>query len=474
MAVSSASMPDPAPLVDRLAALPKLRDIPRAELEWLVAHGEYERHAAGSIVAPKGKRIEHLWVLIDGKVSSQADRGAGPKWILDWGPGDVTGRLPYSRMVGPPGHSIAAADTETVAIHERHLSEMVSACPVFTAFTVHAMLDRARSFKTSDMQDEKLLSLGKLAAGLAHEINNPASATVRAAKQLRALLAELESAARALGAAGLSPEAVEAIEAARSVCMATPGGAVRAPIEQADREDAIADWLAHHGADRSHAMPLAETAVTMEVLDTLAETAPGPALDAALRWIATGCSAAAMALDIERAATRIHDLVASIKRFTYMDQATSPGPVDIAAGLQDTVRVLAAKARERSCAIALDVPPDLPKAHGIGSELNQVWLNLLDNALDAVQPSGKVVVSARQERDRVVVSVLDDGEGIPPEVLPRIWDPFFTTKAPGHGTGLGLEITRQLVRQSGGDITVQSRPGRTEFRISLPIDGAHA
>ncbi|MGH7690079.1 MAG: sensor histidine kinase, partial [Gemmatimonadaceae bacterium] len=329
---------------------------------------------------------------------------------------------------------------------------------------------RARSFKTSDLHDEKLVSLGKLAAGLAHEINNPASATVRGAKQLRTLLAEADAAGRALGAAGLTDEMLRAVEQTRDACLAHIDGAMRSPIEQADWEDAIAEWLAAHNADPAHAGPLAETAATIAGLDALARLMPAPVLDAALHWIAAGCATQALARDIEHSAMRIHDLVAAVKRFTYMDTATGPEPVDVTVGLRDTIRVLAAKARDRSATVTLDIAPDLPRAHGIGSELNQVWLNLLDNALDAVPPSGHVTLSGRLEHDRVVVRVIDDGPGIAPDILPRIFDPFFTTKPPGQGTGLGLEIADQLVRQSNGDITVQSHPGHTEFRVSLAAE----
>jgi signal transduction histidine kinase len=461
-------MPDPSALVDRLAALSKLKDVPRPELEWLVAHGEFMTFPAGVVVAPKSEPIEHMWVMLEGRVMSHADRGAGPRLVAEWSAGDVTGKLPYSRMVTPPGDTHTGAATEVLAVHERHFPELVYRCPVFTALTVHHMLDRARRFNTSELQDEKMVSLGKLAAGLAHEINNPASATLRGIKQLRDLLAELDASARALGAAGLDDSALAAIEETRVACLAHVEDAVLSPLEQADREDAIANWLAAHRAQPAHAGPLAETSVRLEVLDALARGVPPTMLDPVLRWIAAGCAAQALTRDIEQAATRIHELVAAVKRFTYMDTRAGPGPVDVAAGLRDTVRVLASKARSRSAAVALDIAPDLPPAHAIGSELNQVWLNLLDNALDAVSPSGRVTISAHPELGHVVVRVVDDGSGIPPAILPRIFDPFFTTKPPGQGTGLGLQITRQLVLQSQGDIVVESRPGRTEFRVSLP------
>ena len=241
-------------------------------------------------------------------------------------------------------------------------------------------------------------------------------------------------------------------------------------VQQADREDEIAAWLERHQVDPEHAEPLADTAVTIDVLDMLARAAAGDTLDAALRWIAAGCATHSLAMDIEQAATRIHELVAAIKRFSYMDGRTGPEPIDLEPGLRDTIRVLAAKAKAKGAAITLEVAPDLPRVLATGGELNQVWLNLIDNALDAIPESGHVAVSAVAELDRVVVRVVDDGPGIPEEARPRIFDPFFTTKPPGQGTGLGLDIARRLLRLHHGDITVESRPGRTEFRVSLVVD----
>jgi signal transduction histidine kinase len=459
-----------ADIVDRLAALAPLARIPRQELEWLMTHGNLEVWEAGTIVAPKGKRIETLWVLLSGHIAIRVDRGAGPRRVTEWRTGDVGGMLPYSRMTGPPGDTYLEEETEVLLIHEKHFPEMIHRCPVFTAHTVHIMLDRARTFNTSDLQDEKMISLGKLAAGLAHELNNPAAATVRSAKLLLEGLDKADSAARSLGAAGLSDEMIEAIEQTRATCLAKPGGTVLSPIEQADREDEFADWLTRHHSNPEHAASLAETAVTIEALDILANATSGNTLDAALRWIATGCATHSLGIDIERAATRIYELVAAVKRFTYMDKLAGPESVDVETGLRDTVRVVASKAKSKGAAIALDVEPNLPRARATGGELNQVWLNLIDNALDAISESGRIDISARRELDRIIVRVVDDGPGIPPDIMPRIFDPFFTTKPPGQGTGLGLDVTRRLLRRYHGDIFFDSRPGRTEFRVSLLIE----
>jgi signal transduction histidine kinase len=460
-------MTDSTSRVDRLAALPGLGAIPRTELEWLVAHGQLEAGEAGTVIAPKGERIEKLWVILSGHVAVQVDRGAGPRRVADWRAGDVSGMLPYSRMTGPPGDNYLEAASELLAIHERHFPEMVSRCPVFTAYTVHSMLDRARSFNTSDLQDEKMVSLGKLAAGLAHELNNPASATVRGAKRLLEDLARADAASRALCAAGLSDEMYEAIEQVRSACLAQPSGPVLSPIQRADRQDEFADWLTRHRVDPTHAESLADTGVTIGTLERLATWVSSDTLDAVLQWIAIGCATHSVAVDVDQAATRIHELVAAIKRFTYMDSLAGPEPVDLEAGLRDTIRVLAAKVKSKRATVTLDVEPDLPRVHATGSELNQVWLNLIDNALDAIPESGSVDISARAELDRVVVRVVDNGPGIPANLVPRIFDPFFTTKPPGQGTGLGLDIARRLLRLYHGDIAVESHSGRTEFRVTL-------
>lgn len=459
-----------ATLVDRLAALPSLGGVPRDELEWLVAHGRLETHEAGAVIAPKGQPVETLWVILSGQVSVRVDRGAGPRRVIAWRSGDVTGMLPFSRMTAPPGDNAAETPTELLAISTAHFPTMLHRCPVFTAFTVHLMLDRARSFNASDLHDEKMISLGKLAAGLAHELNNPASATLRGAKVLRGSLADADASALALGAAQLPDTVLATIQAVRSACLAAPLGAVLSPLQQANREDEIADWLVRHQLDPDRAAALADTAVTVDALDTLANAISGQTLETAIRWIAAGCGAHALATDIEQAATRISELVDAVKRFTYMDDRARPDSVDVETGLRETLRIVDSKVKAKGAAIALDIEDNLPRVQARGGELNQVWLNLLDNALDAIPASGRIDITGRLELAQVVVRIADNGPGIPSDVLPLIFDPFFTTKPPGQGTGLGLEITRQLLRRYHGEISVESRPGRTEFRVGLLAD----
>ena len=308
---------------------------------------------------------------------------------------------------------------------------------------------------------------------LAHELNNPASAIERSAALLASHMDEAEQAARALGASSLTDPQLAAIDELRASCLATPALGVLSPIQQAEREDAIADWLTDHGLDAAIAGPLAETAVTLDALDRIAGTVGGPPLDAVLRWTAAGCSVRGIASEIQDAATRIAGLVTAIKGFTHMDQAPVAEPVDLTSSLGNTVAVLKSKALAKSVAVAVSVEPGLPRVRGFGGELNQIWVNLIDNALDAVADSGRVEVTATRERQRVVVRVVDNGAGIPADIRDRLFEPFFTTKPVGKGTGLGLDIVRRLLSHNDADIEVESAPGRTEFRVSLPLAEAH-
>ena len=456
-------------LVDRLSEHKTLGAAPREELAWLASHGSLKQLDAGEVLTSKGAKVEGLFVVLSGRFAIYVDRGAGPNKVMEWREGEVTGLLPYSRLASAPGDVVAQGPSTILALHRDHLPAMIRECHQITSILVHTMLDRTRVFTSSDLHDEKMVSLGKLSAGLAHELNNPASAIERSAALLEDRLKDAERAARALGASSLTDAQLTAVDTVHEACSAARVHGVRSPIEQAEREEAIADWLADHGLDVANAEALADTAVTFEALNTLAGAVDGPALNAVLRWAAAGCSVRSLASEIQEAALRISGLVTAIKGFTHMDQATIAEPVDLVQGLGNTVAVLKSKARAKSAAVVVDVEPNLPRVRGFVGELNQIWANLIDNALDAVPDSGRVDVTVGRERQRVVVRVIDNGTGIPEDIRERIFDPFFTTKPVGHGTGLGLDIVRRLVRHNDGEIEVESRPGRTEFRVSLPL-----
>ena len=459
----------PEELTAQLKEHKTLGAAPPEELEWLAGHGYVRQFETRELLALHDVPIEGLHIILSGLFAIYVDHGEGLHKALEWRGGDVSGLLPYSRLKGPPGDVFAEEPSEALTVPREDLPELIRHCPRITETLVHVMVDRARHFTSNDLHDEKMKSLGKLAAGLAHELNNPASAVVRSAKLLVEGLVEAEEASRALGAAQLTPVQREAVDAVRDVCLATRASGAHSPLEEADRVDSISEWLEAQGADATVAGPLAETSVTLSALDRLAEALHGEVLDAALRWVAHGCAARSLAREIGTAASRIYELVAAVKGFTQMDRETATRPTDVGQGLADTLTILRAKVKARSATVALAVTPGLPPVMAYGGELNQVWVNLIDNALDAVAPGGSVEVSADREGARLVVRITDDGPGIPDAVRARIFDPFFTTKPIGQGTGLGLDIVRRLVNRHDGQIDVESRPGHTVFTVSLPF-----
>jgi signal transduction histidine kinase len=417
--------------------------------------------------------VEALIIILSGHVAVYLERGGGRHKVMEWTAGDATGLLPYSRLVNAPGESIVLEATEVLAVQKECFPEMIRECHQITSILVHKMIDRAKAFTSNDLQIEKMQSLGKLSAGLAHELNNPASAIERGADLLGRRLEEAQRATRALGAAGLTDSQLVAIDAVRTACNTETVQGVLSPIQQAEREDAIADWLEDHGvADASSvAGSLADTAVTVEALDRIAAAVSGPSLESVLLSVAAECSVRGIASEIQEAAGRISGLVTAIKGFTHMDQAAVAERVDLAAGIGNTVAVLRSKARMKSAEVVVELEPGLPHVRGFAGEINQIWANLIDNALDAIPDSGRVEVTARRNKQRVVVGVRDNGPGIPAAVRDKMFEPFFTTKPVGQGTGLGLDIVRRLVTHNDGEIEVDSVPGRTEFRVSLPVDG---
>jgi signal transduction histidine kinase len=470
-------LPVDTSLVDRLAKHKTLGGVPRSELEWLVAHGRLKSYGVGEVIVPPGESVVEMVIMLEGHATIYIDRGSGRRKFMEWRGGDVTGMLPYSRMGRAPGSSMIEEPSVGLVIHKDCFAELIRECPRVTEILVHVMIDRARQFTSTDWQDEKMMSLGKLAAGLAHELNNPASAVARAAKSLEEGLTEMEDAGYALGAMHLSDEVYDEVGRLRAGSVMSRSTGVFSAIERSDREDELADWLESHKIDVRAAQALVESGITTEALDDLAERLQGEALSTAIRWIAAGYTTRSLAGDIERASSRIHQLVSAIKRFTYMDRATVSEPASVVQGITDTVFVLSSKAKAKSAMVKLEIDENLPMVRSYGGELNQVWSNLIENALDALDPAGggEVVVSACRVGDRVVVRVVDNGTGITPDVQKRIFDPFFTTKPVGEGTGLGLDISQRIVRAHDGSIELESRPGRTEFRVLLPaVAGAAA
>ena len=453
------------PVLDRLAAHRTLASVPREQLEWLAAKGVVRTLDPGEILTSSSGPVKGLYVVLDGHLSIRVDRGAGPRVVMEWHGGDVTGVLPYSRIKAPPGNVVAEERTHILAIDTAELPQMIRECHELTAVLVHVMLDRARVFKSSELLDEKMLSLGRLAAGLAHELNNPASAVARSAKMLVTELDVLEEATKKFCGLTLNDAQCIAITRLRD----RPGAARPAltPLELADRQDAMETWLDAHHVTGLDVAPLVNSGLEVSGFESLRAQVGSDKLATVLAYIVADRTVQQLAAEIGTAATRIHSLVQAVKSFTYVNQQATLQPIAIGQGIVDTVTVLRSKAKEKAVDVKTRIPDDLPAVDGYGGELNQVWANLVDNAIDAA-PGGHVTIEAEAADSKVVVRVIDDGHGIPPEVASRIFDPFFTTKDVGQGTGLGLDIARRIVQRHRGAIDVHSGPSGTQFSVTLP------
>ena len=455
-------------LIERLSTLANLPTLPQEELEWLASHGEVEFKSAGEVLIEEGTPFDCLYIVLSGSLAHRVDRGAGPRIAVRWTEGDPTGVLPYSRMKTSSGNNYAEVDTEYLSINQSLFPDLTHKCPVFTAHAVHMMLDRARSFRTGDLQDEKMISLGKLAAGLAHELNNPAAAILSSSKQLLASQKDADAAARALGASGLPSDLFDVLVRFRDDALSSMNDQNISPLDKADLEEEIADWLEARKLDIAPADSLAACCVSIESLNDLFEAIPFEAFESAIQWISTGFIVLSLSSELKGAAGQIYELVASVKKFSYMDNLTVSESVDVVSGIRDTLSVLAAKVRSKSATVEFQLEDGLPEVRAKGAELNQVWMNLLDNALGAIGDSGTIEIIARRVSDGVVVQIVDNGHGILESNIGNVFDPFFTTKPPGEGLGLGLENAQRIVRQHHGEISVCSEPGRTEFQVTLP------
>jgi signal transduction histidine kinase len=455
----------------RLSALSTLAHIPTPQLEWLADHGSLRRYADGAVLYGPDVDLRAVFVVLSGRISVRMKDAGVEREIREVRPGEISGYLPYSRIVRARAFLIADGPVEIWAVPEADVREMTRACYDFTAACVHAMIDRVRTFKHDDLQREKMAALGRLSAGLAHELDNPSSAMVRTANALEVSRKVVAATSRVLGEARLTGERRHALEALEAAAAREPAEPL-SPVAQADRELRLLEWLECHDLAPDAAPSLAGTGVGLADLEAAAAVLAREELSAAVQCVAAEANARQLTKDIVVTATRVHTLVGAVKAHTHMDRPSVPEPVALPGHLEDTMSLLASKALARDVSIALTVAPELPPVRGVVSELNHVWLNLIDNAIDAAPRSGHVTVSARADEGRVMIEVIDDGPGIEPDDLGRIFDPFFTTKDVGQGTGLGLDVVRTVVRSHGGSVDVTSRPGCTALRVMLPAAGA--
>ena len=469
-----ATSSSPADKVEALRRIHVFADLPDDQLKWFADNTTEQRYAAGEELFRKGDPPDELVILLEGEFHAYWDeRDHDVVYIGRAGDqaSEVTGMLPFSRMTSYQVTGRAVTNMRVLRFPVQLFPEMMQRMPVLVQRLVGIMSDRVREATTLDQQQDKLMALGKLSAGLAHELNNPAAGATRAANDLIETLKELRAADMRLCSHDLSDNQQSSIAAfERKAIDHTATAEQLNSLDQSDREDQVSEWLEAHGVSDAWKLSpnLVEAGMDSPALEQLLGEIPSTAIGDVLARVNSQLAAARLASEIKTATGRISELVGAIKEYSYMDQA-SVQELDVHKGLENTLLILKYKLRKKDIAVTRDYDPSLPRIKAYGSELNQVWTNLIVNAVDAMSTGGKLKVRTKREPTDIMIEIRDNGAGIPPEVRSRIFEPFFTTKAVGEGTGLGLDTVARIVRKHRGNVRFESKPGDTCFQVRLPI-----
>jgi signal transduction histidine kinase len=454
-------------MVDKaeLRRVPVFEDLPDDQLDWFLGNSQELHVTTGDIYIRHGDPADWMFVILEGQFQWRGELGAVVNSVKS---GDVTGLLPFSRMKRFNENFQAVAGGRILKFPASLFPELIRKMPELTARLVGFMSDRVREITRVEQQRDRLASLGKLSAGLAHELNNPASAAKRATGHLRDMVTRIKNASLELGSCDLSPAQkmeIEKLEASFTQMDVVPPDA----LTIIDLEDRIDSLLRSYGQNDlwQLAAGLARRNIKPDTVESLFAKLDVDKARAALVRISASMEISSLLNEIESSTSRISDLVGAIKEYTHMDQAPVQN-VDVVKSLETTLTILNHKLKQ-GVAVQRDYQPVPLRVNSFGSELNQVWTNIIDNAIDAMRGTGELRVRTYRDEGGVAVEIGDNGPGIPDDVQPHIFEPFFTTKGVGEGTGLGLDTVQRIVKKHRGNIQLISKPGDTRFQVWLPI-----
>lgn len=443
-----------------------------------VACGDFVQLPKDTVLFEEGDPVEHFYVVIEGTLRVFRVMQGSVLPITDFTAGMTGGEVPLLSGTPHLANGVAATDLTVFQMNVEAFWQLLGNCPSVRQKILVDMARRNSDYQLLTFQRQKLMSLGTMAAGLAHELNNPAAAARRAAKNLNeTIIAFDEHSTTMLKAVMFRADQGIANPFQPIIDALQLEGFDLDLLEQNDREDDLADWL-EEVDDVAEPWDIAATLVsvgyTRDFLEDFSERLRPEYVSAFLNWLAKDVQMRLLAQELGEATVRISDLITAMKSYSYMDQNLEKSKVDLHTGIVNTIIILKHKLRKKNIRLVKHLADDMPLISAYGSELNQVWTNLLDNAIDAVAEGGTITITTQRERirhDQVSVTIADDGSGIPAAVLPRIFEPFYTTKGVGKGTGIGLDITHKIVvNVHNGDIRVTSKPGETTFKVCLPIE----
>ena len=456
-----------------------LSDLPEDHLQWILDHSEYEEYEDGASIMKFGEPTTRMMFLLEGNIAFYMDVNGRQVYYFTFGnekaTGGVSGLIPYSRMKTSPGYAYAVGKLRGLAMEKEHFPELERLNPDLIQRLIGYMTERARSFATIQLQHEKVNALGKLSAGIAHELNNPASAINRISEELSRRLKLNFQLTEKLLSCRINPKAIQASsELIYGNQNEAKGKSKASAMQCLEKEDAIADWLDKNGVadNREIAETFAEAGFAEEDFERIGKDASADELKTLLQWVENLVSSQKLIKDLDEASTRISTLVNAIKSHVHMDRTNDLQPTNIHKDIDNTITLLGYKLREKNITLKKSFCKDLVDIPAYIGELNQVWTNLIDNAIYAVDKNGELTIETSCDNKNVKVKIIDSGSGIPKEIISKIFDPFFTTKKMGEGTGIGLDTVNRIIKHHNGEIKVDSVPGRTEFAVCIPVVAA--
>ncbi|MEM8533110.1 MAG: ATP-binding protein [Chloroflexota bacterium] len=459
-------------MIERLRQLPTFAPLADDVLEWLLEHSHELMLDAGDMLFTEGQSANYFYILLDGQVQIAKRMGGQEIILATHEAGAFTGEIPLLTGTAYIASARVLQPTQVLRVDQESFEELLATCKPLRSAIFAEVAQRLQNLEGQLRQREKMASLGVLAAGLAHELNNPAAASRRAVGNLREALQQLKVSTAAVNKHQLSEEHVALLYKLQEQAVTQLASDTSLdPLEQSDREDEMGDWLESQGIDDAWELTaiFVQAGMTIEQLEQIQSTLPAATLHDAMVWLNCSLQTGELLKEIENSTTRISELVLAVKSYSYMDQ-TAVQEVDIHKGIDDTLKILTHKLK-KGVTVTREYDSDLPRVMAYGSELNQVWTNLIDNAVDAMQGEGLIHIRTSHEAGNVLVEIIDNGPGIPVEIQSRIFEPFFTTKEVGKGSGLGLDIAyRIIVQHHHGDLRFTSKPGETRFQISIPIE----
>lgn len=457
-----------------LQSIESLKDVPSAQLQWWIDNSRQYELDEGVFLFKVGEEITGTHVIIKGRVKAFVPQKSGERVIGFFEEKDVTGYLPFSRGTVASVNGQVVEHLQVMTFPTIKMKALIDGYFELTQALVHIMTTRVREFTTLQQQNEKMMALGKLSAGLAHELNNPASAIVRGSVSLLKHLRLQPETFKKVIAIKMSAEDVDKVNEKMFEVLRRKDKLLLTLMQRTSLEDDLSECLLGHAVENSQEMSenFIEFGFTCEDMNAFSRLVPPQYLSPVLNWINNNLVTEKMVNDIQEASQRIEKLIGSIKNFTHMDRDHGKEYTDIHSGIKNTLTMLGYKLKKGNVELVENYDSLLPPVKAFVGELNQVWTNLIDNSLDAmeVNSKGRLEIKTKLDNEYVEVSITDNGPGIPDEIKGRIFDPFFTTKEIGKGTGLGLDVVSRIVRQHGGSIKVNSIAGSTAFIVCFPID----